>query len=160
MAGTADGETDIDDLWEDWTREMNVLLGDLNGLGYDMIHMHYFLQETRALETAAQIPRLQKQIASLQKIKERIRLNSTSALGLASAPSEDRTTKQLKRAHPANLSVAADAHEQSAATSRSQDSQPRGRSPKRLRPADASAELHAHSGQGERYGQYHPGPFF
>jgi hypothetical protein len=107
---------------------MNVLLGDLKGLGYDMIQMHYFLQETRALERADQIPKLLKQIARLQKIKEHIHQNSTSALGLASASSEDRTTKQLKRAHPENLSVAADEHEQTAATSRSQDLQPRGRS--------------------------------
>jgi hypothetical protein len=60
-----------------------------------MNHVQYFLQETRALETAAQIPRLQKQVALLQKIKELIHQNSTSALGLASAPSEDRSTKVL-----------------------------------------------------------------
>ncbi len=83
MAWTADGETNIDDLREDLTCEMNVLLGDLKGLGYDMIHMHYFLQETRALEIADQIPKLRKQIASLQKIKEHIHQKSTSALGLA-----------------------------------------------------------------------------
>jgi hypothetical protein len=58
-----------------------------------MNHMQRFLEETRALETASQIPRLQKQITRLQKIKERIHQNSTSAFGLASAPSEDRTTK-------------------------------------------------------------------
>jgi hypothetical protein len=121
MAGTADGETDIDDLREDLACEMDVLLGDLKGLGYDMVHMHYFLRETRALAIADQIPKLQKQIAWLQKIKERIHQNSTSARRLASAPPEDRSTKELKRAHPENLSVADDAEdaqeEQSAATS-------------------------------------------
>jgi hypothetical protein len=72
MAGTADGETDIDDFREESTCELDVLLGDLKGLGYDMNHRQYFLQETRALETADQIPKLQKQIVRLQKIKERI----------------------------------------------------------------------------------------
>ncbi len=74
---------------------------------------------------------------------------------------EDRTTKQLELKHtlPENLSVAADAHEQSAAISRSQDSQPRGCSPKRLSPAVASAKQPAHSGQDVLYGHYHRGPF-
>ena len=137
MAVTADGEANIDDLREESTCEVDVLLGDLKSLGYNIVHMQYFLQETRALEIADQIPKLQKQIASLQKMKERIHQNSTSALGLASAPSDDRSTKELKRTHPENLSVAADEHKQSrsAATSRSRDSQPRGRSLKQLRPA-------------------------
>jgi hypothetical protein len=156
MAGTADGEPDVADL----TFELDFLLGDLKGLGYDMHNVRVFQQENRALETAAKIPRQQQQIARLQKMKERILQNSTSALRLASAPSEDRSTKVLKRAHPEKkLSVSADAHEQSAATSQSQDSQPRGRSPKRLCPAVASVALHAHSGQDAEYGHYHLGPF-
>ncbi len=89
MAGTADGETNIDDFREELTCELDVLLGDLKCRGYDMNHMQYFPQETCALETADQIPKLQKQIVRLQKIKERIHQNSTSALGLALAPSED-----------------------------------------------------------------------
>jgi hypothetical protein len=85
MAGTADGESDIDDLREELTCELDVLLRDLKGLGYDMNHMQYFLQETRALETAAQIPKLQKQFTRLQKIKEHI-LACVCKLGRAGVP--------------------------------------------------------------------------
>jgi hypothetical protein len=48
MAGTADGETDIDELREDLTFEIDILLGDLKDLGYDMSHIPDFLKETRA----------------------------------------------------------------------------------------------------------------
>jgi hypothetical protein len=51
MAGTADGEPDIDDLREDLAFEIAFLLGDLKVLGYDMNHVQHFLQETRALDS-------------------------------------------------------------------------------------------------------------
>jgi hypothetical protein len=82
MAGTADGEPDIEDL----TFEMDFLLGDLKGLEYDMHNLRVFQQETRALETAAQIPRLQQQIARLKK-KEgtyHSELNQCSRIGTRS----------------------------------------------------------------------------
>jgi hypothetical protein len=91
MAGTANREPDIDEL----IFELDCLLGDLKGLGYDMPTMRKFQQETCTLERTAQIQRLQQQIARLQKLKERILQNSTSALGLASASSDDRSTKVL-----------------------------------------------------------------
>jgi hypothetical protein len=112
MAGTADEETDIDELREDLTFEIQILLGDLKGLGYDMSHIPDFLKETRTLAIDIQIPKLRKQIDRMQKIKERIHQNSTSALSLASAPSKDSSSKELKRAYPENLSV--DNQEQSA----------------------------------------------
>jgi hypothetical protein len=144
-----DKETDIAELREDLTCEIHVFHGDLKGLGYDLTHIPDFLKATRALAIDIHIPKLRKQIASLQKIKECIHQNSISALRLAWAPSEDRSTKALKRAHPKNLSV--DAQEQSAATSH-----PRAGPPKRLRPAVASVELPAHSGQDVQYRHYGP----
>ena len=62
MAGTADGETDIDELREDLKFEIEILLGDLEGLGYDMSHVPDFLKETRVLAMDTQIPKLRKQI--------------------------------------------------------------------------------------------------
>ncbi len=65
-----DEEPDIDDLREDLTCEIYVLHGDLKGLGYDLNHIPEFLNETCALAIETQIPKLRKQIARLQKMKE------------------------------------------------------------------------------------------
>jgi hypothetical protein len=87
-------ETNIEDLREDLTFEIHVLNRDLKGLGCDLSHIPDFLKETRALATADQIPKPKNQIARMQEMKERIHQNSTSAVRLASAPSEDRSTKR------------------------------------------------------------------
>ncbi len=52
MAWMAEGGTDLDELREDLTGELVVLLGDLKGLGYDMSH----IPDTRAWQW---IPRFQ-----------------------------------------------------------------------------------------------------
>ncbi len=105
MAAMADGEADLEDLREDLTCDLNVLLGDLKGLGYDQSQIPAFLNETRA--QPFQIAKLRKQIARMQRIKDSFHQNSTSALSLASAPSEDSSTKKLKRAHPNQVQSAA-----------------------------------------------------
>jgi hypothetical protein len=104
MAAIVDGEADLENLREDLTCDLNVLLGDLKGLRYDQSQIPAFLNETRAQPLDIKITKLRKQIARMQRIKDSIHQNSTSALSLSSALSEDSSTKKLKRAHPENLS--------------------------------------------------------
>ncbi len=82
MATMADREAVLEDLREDLTCNLNVLLGDLKGLGYDQSQIPAFLNETRAQPLDIKIAKLRKQIARMQRIKDSIHQNSTSALTL------------------------------------------------------------------------------
>ena len=93
MAAMADGEADLEDLREDLTCDLNVLLGDLKGLGFDQSQIPAFLNETRAQPLDIQITKLRKQIARMQRIKDSIHQDSTGALSLSLVPSEDSSTK-------------------------------------------------------------------
>ncbi len=137
MAVMAHGEADLEDLRENLTCDLNVLLGDLKGLGYDQSQIPAFLNETRAQPLNIQIAKLRKQIARMQRIKDSFHQNSTSALSLASAPSEDSSTKKLKHAHPNQVQSAALDHH---------------KPPIRMRPAVAVAELHEHSARVTQHG--------